>query len=81
MTRQLWGIDLGGTKTEGVILPSLDDPSPIIRIRIDTAAEKGYKHIINQVQKLVEQMKEDSGLSPTSIGLEHLVCWTRFYKQ
>jgi hypothetical protein len=38
----LWGIDLGGTKIEGVILRSLDDPHPILRMRIDTEGHLGY---------------------------------------
>jgi hypothetical protein len=41
MMQPLWGIDLGGTKIEGVILPSLDDPTPIIRTRIETESSRG----------------------------------------
>ena len=65
----LWGIDLGGTKIEGVILPSLDDPKPILRTRIDTQAAKGYQHIVHQIYTLVQQMKEQSGLLPSTIGV------------
>jgi predicted NBD/HSP70 family sugar kinase len=65
----IWGIDLGGTKIEGVILPSLDDPKPILRTRIDTQATKGYQHIVHQVNTLVQQMKSKSGLTPTQIGI------------
>jgi predicted NBD/HSP70 family sugar kinase len=68
MNQPLWGIDLGGTKIEGVILPSTDDPQPILRTRIDTESGKGYQHIINQIAKLIEQMKKQSGLSPKTIG-------------
>ena len=68
MNQTLWGIDLGGTKIEGAILPSLNDPAPIIRTRIDTEASKGYEHIISQIEKLVANMKEESGLQPRSIG-------------
>ena len=68
MNQPLWGIDLGGTKIEGAILPSLNDPAPIIRTRIDTEASKGYEHIISQIEKLVANMKEESGLQPRSIG-------------
>lgn len=64
----LWGIDLGGTKIEGAILPSLHDPTPIIRTRIDTEASKGYKHIISQIGKLVKQMQEQTNLVPQTIG-------------
>lgn len=68
MKEPLWGIDLGGTKIEGAILPSLNDPAPIIRTRIDTEASKGYNHILRQIEKLVQQMKDQSGLSPKKIG-------------
>jgi predicted NBD/HSP70 family sugar kinase len=68
MNQPLWGIDLGGTKIEGAILPSLNDPTPIIRTRLDTEASKGYEHIIMQIEKLVTKMKEESGLQPQSIG-------------
>lgn len=68
MNEPLWGIDLGGTKIEGVILPSISDPQPILRTRIDTEASKGYHHIVHQIRKLVEQMKERSGMKPNTIG-------------
>ncbi len=64
----LWGIDLGGTKIEGVILPSLDDPTPIIRTRIETESSRGYEHILNQIETLIAKMQQESGLSPKKIG-------------
>ncbi len=68
MNQPLWGIDLGGTKIEGAILPSLHDPVPVIRTRIDTESSKGYEHIIKQIEKLVNQMQQQSGLTPQKIG-------------
>ena len=68
MNHPLWGIDLGGTKIEGAILPSLNDPVPIIRTRIDTEASKGYEHIVRQIEKLVKDMQQQSGLVPQKIG-------------
>jgi len=68
MKQPLWGVDLGGTKIEGAILPSLNDPVPIIRTRIDTESSKGYDHILRQIEKLVKQMRGLSGLEPTKIG-------------
>jgi fructokinase len=64
----LWGIDLGGTKIEGVVLSSLHDANPIVRKRINTEAEKGYQHILQQVKRLVNEMQEESGLKPGSVG-------------
>lgn len=69
MTQPLWGIDLGGTKIEGAIVPSLDNPQPILRTRIDTEGHKGYEHIIDQIDKLVQTMKQQSGLQPARLGL------------
>ncbi len=68
MNQPLWGIDLGGTKIEGAILPSLNDPVPIIRTRIDTESSKGYEHILRQIERLVTQMQNLSGLTPIKIG-------------
>ncbi len=65
----LWGIDLGGTKIEGVVLRSLHDVTPVVRTRVNTEAYNGYGHVISQIQKLVEEMKQKSGLKPESIGL------------
>jgi fructokinase len=68
MSQPLWGIDLGGTKIEGVILHSEGISNPIVRTRIDTESFKGYDHIINQIAALVKMMKEQSGLQPVQIG-------------
>jgi predicted NBD/HSP70 family sugar kinase len=68
MNYPLWGIDLGGTKIEGVIMAGSDNAQPILRKRIDTEAGKGYTHIVSQIIKLVEIMQEGSGLKPERIG-------------
>lgn len=64
----LWGIDLGGTKIEGVVISSLEDREPVCRLRVDTEAAQGYQHIVGQIGKLVELMKKESGDTPTLIG-------------
>ncbi len=69
MTQPLWGIDLGGTKIEGVVLPSLKEAIPIVRTRINTESHKGYRHILSQIQRLVGQMQQATGLYPQKIGL------------
>lgn len=49
------GIDLGGTKIEGILL---DDSFNVVeRKRIPTYQEKGYKSIINSIVSLVEELK------------------------
>lgn len=67
----LWGIDLGGTKIEGVVLESKTNIQPLARLRVPTEANLGYDHIIGQVDKLVQMLKEATGQSPESIGLAH----------
>ena len=69
MDRPLWGIDLGGTKVEGVILKPGAKAEPLLRKRIDTEASKGYDHIVKQIATLVDLMKEASGLQPQQIGI------------
>ncbi|NII24514.1 ROK family protein [Pseudoflavitalea sp. X16] len=68
MSSPLWGIDLGGTKIEGVILPSPHDARPLLRKRIDTEAGKGYPHIIGQIKRLIDMMQQESALTATRIG-------------
>ena len=57
MKNSLWGIDLGGTKIEGIILNGGSDSPPLCRIRIPTEADKGYPHILNRMELLLEKMK------------------------
>ncbi len=66
----LWGIDLGGTKIEGVVLDA-DNPSRILcRPRLPTERTKGYDHILDQIRKIVEAMERESGLQrPPVIGI------------
>ena len=65
----LWGIDLGGTKIEGVILKSAKDPEVLFRDRVPTEASQGYDHILHQVDKLVKTMCEFAGGKPERIGV------------
>ena len=52
------GIDLGGTKIEGIFL---DDKFNVIeRIRIPTQQEKGYNSIIDSIVSLVNSLKKNS---------------------
>lgn len=67
----IWGIDLGGTKMEGVILESRKTPRPLHRLRIPTEAHLGYDHICGQVLKLVKMLSDESGLKPTRLGIGH----------
>lgn len=65
----LWGIDLGGTKIEGVILEDRETPNVLKRYRIPTEGDKGYDHVIGQIGKLVEVLTAETGLKPGRIGM------------
>lgn len=66
--KSLWGIDLGGTKIEGVILHSPKDAEVMFRERIPTEADQGYEHVLEQVKKLVNMMVKEAGFKPATIG-------------
>ena len=65
----LWGIDLGGTKIEGVVLETRRADSVLVRTRIATEADKGYRHILEQIRRLVETMAAEVGMRPAHIGI------------
>ncbi|MEZ5041370.1 MAG: ROK family protein [Saprospiraceae bacterium] len=65
----VWGIDLGGTKIEGVILRDSQNIEVLHRLRIPTEKEKGYEHIIHQIELLLSKLTAASGLKPERIGI------------
>jgi fructokinase len=68
-SKNLWGIDMGGTKMEGVILRSAEDPEILFRDRVPTEADQGYDHILSQAKKLVALMTKAAGNKPVRIGV------------
>lgn len=65
--KYLWGVDMGGTKIEGVIL-NAETGEVLVRERVSTEAAKGYETILSQIEKLINILKEKSGLTPEAIG-------------
>ena len=65
----IWGIDLGGTKIEGVILGSAQEPEVLFRHRVPTGADLGYAHILGQVAQLVQHMAAAAGYRPARLGI------------
>jgi fructokinase len=66
----LWGIDLGGTKIEGVVLTSIKRLEIACRLRIATEADQGYRHVVGQIERLVGIMAAETGLPrPARIGI------------
>jgi predicted NBD/HSP70 family sugar kinase len=67
--KSLWGIDLGGTKVEGVILSSAKDGEVMFRERVPTEADQGYEHVLDQIKMLVNMMVKEAGFKPAKIGI------------
>ena len=65
--KTIWGIDLGGTKIEGVVLD--ENFRTIARTRVPTGKEHGYEHIIGQVAKLVDLLATEVGHRPLTLGI------------
>jgi len=65
------GIDLGGTKIEGVILdPAIGPEKPVCRLRVDTESQKGYEHIYRQIHRVCQMLSEKSGRPiPARVGM------------
>ncbi|MEC7877877.1 MAG: sugar kinase, partial [Bacteroidota bacterium] len=53
----LLGIDLGGTKIEGIVLKSKKNPKEIIRHRVDTEEDKGYSQVVSNIKLLVDYIE------------------------
>lgn len=74
------GIDLGGTKIEGIVLdadatrlrPASRDSgvaSELFRKRIETRQEKGYAHILNRIQGLHDELAAHIQNRPHTFGI------------
>ncbi|HFA51629.1 MAG TPA: ROK family protein [Bacteroidetes bacterium] len=65
----IWGIDLGGTKIEGVVIEDTKSMNVLKRMRLPTGAENGYVHVLRQIYKLVETLTAEIGMRPEKIGI------------
>lgn len=61
------GIDLGGTKIEGVVLDA--NGKEIIRKRIPTEREHGYRHILNRLKAVHDELVAAVPGQPTTFGI------------
>jgi fructokinase len=69
----LWGVDLGGTKTELVVIDptavSADSaPLPLFRKRLATERDNGYEHILGRIKLLIDDAADTLGVKPSKIG-------------
>jgi len=61
------GIDLGGTKIEGVVLD--DHGAELRRMRVDTPQSEGYQAILHAIARLVTSLETQAGRHcPIGIG-------------
>jgi fructokinase len=60
------GIDLGGTKIEGVVLDA--ENRPLFRQRLGTESAQGYDHILDRIAQIVEACRREAPACAT-IGI------------
>ena len=61
------GIDLGGTKIEGIVLD--DQGKELFRQRIETQQEFGYRHILNRIGELYSELAGKIRTQPHTFGI------------
>lgn len=62
-----FGIDLGGTKIEGVVL---DDRGEVVeRRRFPTEREGGYEHICRRIARMVAELEGATGITAEHVGI------------
>ena len=67
MSKYRIGIDLGGTKIEGVLLDA--QGQELARRRIPTERERGYQHILGRLQQLHDDLMTVAAGHPTTFGI------------
>ncbi|MEM7108291.1 MAG: ROK family protein [Bacteroidota bacterium] len=68
MHSTIWGVDLGGTKVEGVVLDPSDN-SVVARTRLATEADQGYKHVLQRIKSLTDKIAGEVGHYPGRLGI------------
>jgi fructokinase len=61
------GIDLGGTKIEGIVLDT--SGRELFRKRIGTQQENGYRHILNRIKELHDELGAQIKNQPHTFGI------------
>jgi len=67
MSKYKIGVDLGGTKIEGVVLDA--DGKELFRKRIPTEREHGYQHILNRIKLIHDELVATVPGQPTTFGI------------
>ncbi len=61
------GIDLGGTKIEGIVLDEHD--KEVLRKRVPTEREFGYDHILDNIATVYKTLAAEIGSAPHTLGM------------
>ena len=61
------GMDLGGTKLEGIVLDA--HGRELFRKRIETQQQHGYRHILNRIKELHDESAAQIGNQPHTFGI------------
>jgi fructokinase len=61
------GIDLGGTKIEGIVLDQ--NGVELLRKRVETQQERGYQHILNRIKALHDELAVGIGGKDCTFGI------------
>ena len=61
------GIDLGGTKTEGILLD--DELNVLNRKRVSTDREKGYSEILERIVSLITDLTSEFEKGNQRVGV------------
>ena len=76
MSKYRIGIDLGGTKIEGIVLDEeairlrqVSDATSLFRKRVETQQEKGYAHILNRIKGLHDELVAGIQGAPHTFGI------------
>jgi len=64
-----WGIDLGGTKIEGIVLKEPHADAVLARYRLETQGEGGYDHVLNRIAYVIDELERLSGTRLTHLGI------------
>ncbi len=63
------GIDLGGTKIEGIVLRDVTSLDVLERLRVPTESDQGYEHIVHQIKLCVDLIERKTGKASKRIGI------------
>lgn len=61
------GIDLGGTKIEGIVLDK--NGKEVFRKRVETERQNGYLHILNRLNELYADLRGSISAKPHTLGI------------